>query len=108
MHMPQHCYRNYSQFWIGLLGNTSAQCTCLDVSEEECESCRDQYYWYDGTAVTYSNWEAENPNFKDCAYKSPLGWVDANCTQEMLFICERPYNEIGLYLCFSALKMIFL
>ena len=70
-------------------GNTSVECSCLNNSVDECESCRHDWSWYDATPVSYSNWAVERPHTEDCGSLALNGWTDASCDDENLFICEK-------------------
>ncbi|XP_066304553.1 uncharacterized protein [Branchiostoma lanceolatum] len=58
------------------------------------------YTWSDGSAYSYLNWVANEPNnaggAEQCAefYPNNGRWNDANCGTSNGFICERPLNPL--------------
>jgi len=54
------------------------------------------WYWYDGSPVSYTNWEPGEPNNsgwwgEDCAEMWGDGlWNDASCWDDNGMICEGP------------------
>lgn len=75
---------NYDQYYIGMTVN-------LDKS----------FSWVDGTPVTYTAWEKNEPNFanndENCVtiYKGMGFWNDINCGLELPSICQRSSNFIN-------------
>uniref|UniRef100_A0A7N6A7T8 Macrophage mannose receptor 1 n=1 Tax=Anabas testudineus TaxID=64144 RepID=A0A7N6A7T8_ANATE len=73
-----------SQYYIGMIVN-------LDKS----------FSWLDGTPVTYTAWEHNEPNFanndENCVtiYKGMGYWNDINCGIELPSICKRSNNFIN-------------
>ncbi|CAJ1082520.1 macrophage mannose receptor 1 [Xyrichtys novacula] len=75
---------DFSQYYIGMTVN-------LDKS----------FSWVDGTPVTYTAWEKNEPNFanndENCVtiYKSMGFWNDINCGLELPSICQRSSNYVN-------------
>eukprot|EP00057_Strongylocentrotus_purpuratus_P027654 XP_011682128.1 PREDICTED: macrophage mannose receptor 1 isoform X1 [Strongylocentrotus purpuratus] len=58
------------------------------------------FSWSDGSAVDYTSWTSGEPNDyngeEQCAeYYSGGTWNDANCAKETVFVCRKPYGNIG-------------
>ncbi|XP_070783907.1 macrophage mannose receptor 1 [Enoplosus armatus] len=59
------------------------------------------FSWVDGTPVTYTAWEQNEPNFanndENCVtiYKSMGYWNDINCGMELPSVCKRSSNYIN-------------
>eukprot|EP00066_Takifugu_rubripes_P017013 XP_011606279.1 PREDICTED: macrophage mannose receptor 1 [Takifugu rubripes] len=59
------------------------------------------FSWVDGSPVTYTAWEANEPNFanndENCVtiYKSMGYWNDINCGSELPSICKRSSNYVN-------------
>uniref|UniRef100_A0A3Q3VSG6 Macrophage mannose receptor 1 n=1 Tax=Mola mola TaxID=94237 RepID=A0A3Q3VSG6_MOLML len=75
---------SFGQYYIGMTVN-------LDKS----------FSWVDGTSVTYTAWEKNEPNFanndENCVtiYKSMGYWNDINCGLEMPSICKRSNSFVN-------------
>ena len=67
-----------SKWWIGF----------NDIPSES------NFYWEDGSATTYTNWGASEPNNagdEDCALINRFTnqtWNDASCSSAFYYICE--------------------
>ena len=77
-----------SDVYIGLYRDAS-ECTCVDVSTSTCTICRSSWSWYEGTPMSWWNWQNEEPNQFACGRLSSDGWVDSDCTGEFKYVCEK-------------------
>ncbi|MFT7812315.1 macrophage mannose receptor 1-like [Arapaima gigas] len=79
---------NNGKFWIGLYKNH-----------------RDQWVWYDGSAVDYTNWDREQPNdLHHCAFidASNSKWTSYSCGRRKPYICKTMKGFSEKCLCLSG------
>ena len=81
--------------WIGLNRDTTV-CTCSQVSDEDCETCRATWSWTDGTEMSWWRWQPREPGTSSCGRLSVTGWAEIACERQYRFICERGMKEIQL------------
>ena len=75
-------------YYVGLYRNAAA-CTCRGTTAEQCHACRASWSWYDGTAMSWWNWQNEEPNEFACGRLSGDGWAENDCGIELKYICQR-------------------
>ncbi|CAH2273539.1 Hypothetical predicted protein [Pelobates cultripes] len=71
-------YENKERYWIGLRRDRNN----IDV-----------WKWMDGTVMTYSNWDTDEPNNEKnnehCAETMAGPWNDQDCNTMQKFICKK-------------------
>lgn len=74
--------------WIGLRRHSDI-CSCAQVTDDECETCRGAWSWVDGTVMSWWNWVPNEPGISECGRLSTNGWAEYECSAKYRFICER-------------------
>ena len=74
--------------WIGLR-RYSESCTCVQASVYECEVCRASWSWSDGSAMSWWNWQPQEPGVTACGRLGADDWTEYGCSASNRFICER-------------------
>ena len=87
------CYHRLkgANYWIGLKFHEGAACRLDAVANADC------WKWTDGTLVTWTNWDTNEPNdhHEELCGKTqytdsgPKRWRNFACTNGMHFICEK-------------------
>lgn len=79
--MERDCY-------IGIKRDQT-MCSCRGISDAACDSCRASWNWFDGTAMSWWNWESEEPNEFSCGRLSSEGWAENDCTDYIRYVCQK-------------------
>ena len=89
-HVNLILFRSYldGDAYVGLY-RTGRVCSCRGFSDSACETCRASWRWDDGTAMSWWNWQDDEPNEFTCGRISNDAWAENDCTEELRYICER-------------------
>ncbi|KAM4543684.1 macrophage mannose receptor 1 [Fundulus diaphanus] len=111
--LPMEAARDYCKKKLGELAVITAESERKFLWKQIARDSETQYYiglvvnldksfsWLDGTPVTYTAWENNEPNFanndENCVtiYKSMGYWNDINCGAELPSICERSSSFVN-------------
>ncbi|XP_054607456.2 macrophage mannose receptor 1 [Nothobranchius furzeri] len=111
--LPMEAARTYCKKNFGELAVITGESERRFLWKQIAKGAENQYYigmivnldksfsWLDGTPVTYTAWERNEPNFanneENCVtmYKSMGFWNDINCGSEHPFICKRSNNFVN-------------
>ena len=89
------CFSVYTHrdCYIGLY-RYAAACSCQGFTDSVCEACRASWSWYDGTEMSWWNWQDEEPNQFACGRLSSDAWAENDCDDRIRYICQKGTSKL--------------
>ena len=92
------CACRDAYYWLGAKSQVrlcncdcGCVCGCADVTDAECQRCRDMWAWFKtGDPIEWRGWAADEPRgVFGCAVFTRNQWLTANCDDPIRYVCER-------------------